>query len=109
MKLQSFLAIVLLTALLPASKAGIKIEQAQRAFQGRYWFLTSNYVMWPDCTCGTAPNFPMDGFYGDISKNPVWKLFPSSGRCARRLLFECAQNETPVQGGGTTMLVKGGT
>ena len=67
------LATALLTVLLlpRAVHARIPIEQAQREFQGRYYFGTGGYVTWPPCACRTpAPAFPADKFYGDLDNNP---------------------------------------
>ncbi len=70
--------VVLLIGFLPRNLfAEIKIERAQREFQARYHLihrndaLDSQYVRWPDCHCGQAPNFPKDSFYGDIAKDPM--------------------------------------
>ncbi len=48
--------------------ARIAIEDTQREFQGRYYFVLGSYVSWPGCACGLypAPNFPPTGFYGDL-------------------------------------------
>ena len=87
-----------------SAAADVKIERAQRKFQARYFFLTSNYVTWPDCTCGKAPNFPMDGFYGDIAKNPALgvrlvkhlagKFFESGGGGCRDFYGSFLKEET---------------
>src|SRR6267154_491281 len=55
------------------ASARIPIEQVQREFQGRYYFLTGQYCSWPPCPCGStpAPAFPPDDFYGDLDKNPL--------------------------------------
>lgn len=51
--------------------AQVTVEQIQRDFQARYYLMMSNYLKWPDCISGSpAPNFPKDGFYGDLSENP---------------------------------------
>ena len=50
--------------------AGIQIEEAQREYQARYYFLTGQYCAWPACPCGVpAPAFPPNGFYDDLDKN----------------------------------------
>ena len=58
----------------PAQKttARIPIEEVQREYQGRVYFLSGGYDVWPACPCGTpAPNFPPDGFYGDLDHDRV--------------------------------------
>jgi len=66
--------------------SGLPIEQAQREYQARYHYLwqsgkffcyyppcpnSAPYVKWPNCRSGTpAPNFPPDGFYGDVASDP---------------------------------------
>jgi RHS repeat-associated protein len=59
--------------LLPeALRGSIPIEEAQREFQARHYFINGKYVPWPACMCGTpAPAFPTNQFYGDLDHNPV--------------------------------------
>jgi RHS repeat-associated protein len=54
------------------SFAGLQVEQVQRDFQVRYHLLTGGYVQWPQCSGGQspAPQFPKDGFYGDLTQDP---------------------------------------
>jgi RHS repeat-associated protein len=65
-------AVSLLAALLlpQTLRASLPIEQAQREFQARYYFIKGTYVPWLPCACQTpAPAFPPDGFYGDLTSN----------------------------------------
>jgi hypothetical protein len=65
-------AVPLLAALLlpQTLRASLPIEQAQREFQARYYFIHGSYVPWLPCACQTpAPAFPPDGFYGDLTSN----------------------------------------
>jgi RHS repeat-associated protein len=52
--------------------AQLNVERVQRDFQARYHIVTGGYLAWPKCSAGEspAPQFPKDGFYGDISQNP---------------------------------------
>jgi RHS repeat-associated protein len=63
--------LTLMVALLPTALLGsIPIEQAQREYQARYYFLYGQYVPWPGCACAVpAPAFPPDDFYGDLDSN----------------------------------------
>jgi len=70
-----FIFSIVLTALLLCSSdhanAQITVEQVQRDFQVRYHTLTGGYLTWPNCSAGTpAPNFPKNGFYGDLTGDP---------------------------------------
>ena len=57
------------------SAARLPIEEVQREFQARYYFINGSYVQWPACSCQTpAPAFPADGFYGDLDHNPVFAV-----------------------------------
>src|SRR5438552_9069931 len=55
---------------LDSLRAGV--EQVQRDFQARYHLVTGNYLQWPQCSAGQtpAPQFPKDGFYGDLTEDP---------------------------------------
>ena len=67
-------AVPLLAALLlpQTLRASLPIEEVQREFQARYYFINGSYVQWPACACQTpAPAFPTNGFYGDLDHNPV--------------------------------------
>jgi RHS repeat-associated protein len=51
---------------------GISVTSVQRELQARYFVLSSNYIVWPPCPCGSpAPHFPPEGFYGDLDKDRV--------------------------------------
>jgi hypothetical protein len=59
-----FLAVIALPAVAPAR---IPIEEVQRELQGRYYYLTGKYFLWPANQCGKpAPHFPPNDFYGDL-------------------------------------------
>lgn len=60
----TWLAITTLTWTTWADSVGI--ERSQRELQARYAFLNLGVLQWPDCSCGPAPAYPKDGFYGDI-------------------------------------------
>ena len=56
-------------------QARLPIEQLQREYQGRYYFLSGLYLGWPACECGTpAPPFPRSDFYGDLDHSPSLTL-----------------------------------
>ena len=68
MQRQQLSVFVILTILFlaPASAHAIKIEEAQRAYQERYYMVFGSYVSWPPKIDGTpAPAYPDDGFYDD--------------------------------------------
>ena len=48
------------------------VEQVQRDFQARYHLVGGSYLQWPQCSSGQtpAPQFPKDGFYGDLTEDP---------------------------------------
>src|SRR5437867_675760 len=49
--------------------AGVTVEQVMRDFQVRHKLVNDTYLQWPACNPSSqtpAPQFPKDGFYGDI-------------------------------------------
>src|SRR6266567_470968 len=70
----AILVFSLLVGLFPlaSARAELRIEQAQRDYQARYHLLTGGYLQWPTCSKGQspAPQFPKDGFYGDLTQDP---------------------------------------
>ena len=58
---------VVFVAVTQLASARIPIEEVQREYQARVFVVSAGYIGWPACQCGTpAPNFPPDGFYGDL-------------------------------------------
>jgi RHS repeat-associated protein len=73
---------------------GIPIEYVQREFQGRYHFLTGQYVQWPlsPGPTGRLPSrFTPEGFYGDLDHN---------GAFAATLVAHLAGHFYPLAGDG---------
>jgi hypothetical protein len=52
--------------------AQLQVEQVQRDYQARYHYVTGRYLQWPECGDGQtpAPQFPKNGFYGDLTQDP---------------------------------------
>lgn len=66
------ISLAMLLACSNLAEASIPIEQVQREWQGRHYFIYGTYTAWPECLCATpAPAFPEDGFYGDLDHNPI--------------------------------------
>ncbi|MBQ7590292.1 MAG: RHS repeat protein [Verrucomicrobia bacterium] len=70
-KIKGLGLLAILFLLVPLSLyGGINVEKVMREFQARYYYVCTNFYIWPDCYGGPAPSYPKDGFYGDIEEDP---------------------------------------
>src|SRR5262245_21321665 len=101
------LFLLLAVLLAKPAMADVSVEGTQRMLQGRYYYLTGQYLRWPGCPCGNspAPHFPPEKFYGDLSRNrefgaqlvrDLWSQFQSAGIV--QVFFNTPDGITGIEG-----------